>query len=138
MKKFFSIACVVIAVTALSACTKKYITPNNNRTVFSNSIPQANWVRTHDGKADSTSISVPALDQYFNERGGVLVYLSFFEGTNGNNTYEQIPEVYNGTSYSYYHYKGNIVLYAQPSNGSTPTVKPPAGIVAKIVLIESD
>lgn len=131
MKKLFSIlSVVVLAITVLSACTKKYVTPN--RTVFSNPIPQSSWIRTKDGKADSTTIKVPDLDDYTNERGGVLVYLSFFDGV-----YEQIPEVYDGTSYSYYHYKGNIVLYSQPVGGGTP-VKPPAGIIAKIVLIESN
>jgi hypothetical protein len=138
MKKFFSIAFVVIAVAALSSCTKKYVTANNNRTLFTDPIAQSKWVRTADGKSDSVTVNLPELDKYFNERGGILVYLSFSDGVNGNNTYEQIPEVYNGTSYSYYHYKGNIVLYSQPTNGGTPTSKPPAGIVAKIVLIESD
>lgn len=131
MKKLFPILGAVMLVILISSCTKKYITPIN-RTVFSDPIPQSSWIRTTDGKSDSTTIKVPDLDEYTNENGGVLVYLKFFKGV-----YEQIPEVYDGISYSYYHYNGNIVLYAQPVGGGTPTSKPPGGMVAKIVLIDS-
>ena len=62
-------------------------------------------------------LDTPEIDNYFNDYGGVLVYFSF---TNG--VYEQVPEVFDGVSYSYIT-RGAIVLYAQTPDGVTP-IKP--------------
>jgi hypothetical protein len=51
--------------------------------------------------------------------------------------YEQIPEVYNNVSYSYYNNAGNLVLYSQDAVGSTPYL-PTQDISVKLVLIPSN
>jgi hypothetical protein len=132
MKKFFSIACLVLIVAALSSCTKKYITEATPNQTYFVTVPAANWVQTTDGKSDSVSIKAPAIDNYFNDHGATLVYFSFYKGV-----YEQIPEVYNNVAYSYIHYPGNLVLYAQPPGGGTP-VKPTSDITIKLVLVDSN
>lgn len=137
MKKILSIACVALVVAALASCKKEYITnvsQTANQTWVSTPITTADWKQTTDGKSDSVSIPVPVTD-FFNASDATLVYFSFF-----SNVYEQVPEVFNGTSYSYFHYtdsKGlHLVLYAQPVNGGAP-VKPTSTMTVKLVLIPS-
>lgn len=122
--------CCVIVVAA-SSCTKKYITPNPNQTILIN-VASNSWTTTDGGKTYSSVVNTPEIDSYFNDHGGVLVYFSF---TNG--VYEQIPEVYQGVSYSYTHNTGSLVLYAQASDGVTVITKPD-NTVLKLLLIESN
>src|SRR4051812_10413589 len=130
MKKLISILCVAMVVIGLSSCTKKYITPNPNQTIIF-TVAQSAWQLSSDGKSYYAVISTPEIDSYFNDYGGVLVYFSFTSGV-----YEQVPEVYNGVSYSYTHNKGSVVLYAQTPNGTTP-VKPDP-LTLKLLLLTSD
>ncbi len=131
MKKILSIACVALVVAALASCKKEYVTNVNPAQTYTTTIAPTDWVQTKDGKSDSVSVKAPAIDSFFNNNGATLVYFSFFSGV-----YEQVPEVYNGTSYSYFHYTGNLVLYSQPIAGGTP-VKPTQPITVKLVLIPS-
>ena len=122
--------CCVIVVAA-SSCTKKYITPNPNQTILIN-VASSSWTTTDGGKTYSSVVNTPEIDSYFNDHGGVLVYFSFTKGV-----YEQIPEVYQGISYSYTHNAGSLVLYAQASDGLTVITKPD-DTVLKLLLIESN
>ncbi len=119
-----------MVVIGLSSCTKKYITPNPNRTITYD-VAQSAWTLSSDGKSYYAVISAPEIDSYFNESGGVLVYFSFTDGV-----FEQVPEVYNGISYSYTHNKGSVVLYAQSPDGNTP-IKPDA-LTLKLLLLDSE
>lgn len=130
MKKILSIVCVIVALAA-SSCTKQYITPNPNQTILIN-VASSTWTTTDGGKTYSSVINTPEINSYFNDHGGVLVYFSF---TNG--VYEQIPEVYQGVSFSYTHNQGSLALYAQSSDGVTPTTAP-ANMTLKLVLINSN
>ncbi|MDB4924667.1 hypothetical protein [Mucilaginibacter sp.] len=132
MKKILSIACVVLIVAALTSCKKTYVTNVTPNSTYLVTIPASSWMQTTDGKSDSVSIKAPAIDNFFNNNGATLVYFSFFKGV-----YEQIPEVYNNVSYSYFHYTGNLVLYSQPVGGGVP-VKPTSDITVKLVLIPSE
>ena len=130
MKKLLSILCLAVVVAIFPGCTKKYITPNPNRTITFD-VPNSSWVLSSDGRSYYSVVDVPEIDSYFNEYGGVLVYYSF---TNG--VYEQIPQVYDGIAYSYTHENGTIVLYAQTPDGVTP-IKPISSKL-KLLLLESD
>jgi len=130
MKKILSVVCAVVLFTA-SSCTKQYVTPNPNQTILIN-VASSTWTTTDGGKTYSSVINMPEIDSYFNDHGGVLVYFSF---TNG--VYEQIPEVYQGVSFSYTHNQGSLALYAQSSDGVTPTTAP-ADMTVKLVLINSN
>lgn len=131
MKKYLFIALAVMFIATISSCTKKYITPNTNKTVVY-SVKASSWVLSSDGKAYTREISVPELDDAYNDDGAVLVYMAFFDGV-----YEQIPEVYDGVAYSYYHSKGKVVLYSQTPGGGAP-VKPVDDVDVKVVLIDSN
>jgi hypothetical protein len=130
MKKILSMVCVIVAVAA-SSCTKQYITPNPNQTILIN-VASGTWTTTDGGKTYVSVINTPEIDGYFNDHGGVLVYFSFTSGV-----YEQIPEVYQGVSFSYTHNPGSLALYAQASDGVT-VIQPPADLVMKLLLIPSN
>jgi len=130
MKKILSIVCAVVLFTA-SSCTKQYVTPNPNETILIN-VASSSWTTSDGGKTYSSVINTPEIDSYFNDHGGVLAYFSF---TNG--VYEQIPEVYQGVSFSYTHNQGSLALYAQSADGVTPTTAP-ANMTLKLVLINSN
>ena len=119
----FSIALVT------SSCKKVEYVPN--RTIVIN-LPSGTWIPLNGGRSYTAAINVPELDNYINERGGVLVYLSF-----GDNTYEQIPQVYNGDSFSFVTRPGQVVLETQRYDGQG-IVDRPINMSVKIVLIESD
>lgn len=130
MKKVLSILCLVLVTMAFSSCKKEYVTNVvPNQTILFN-VPTTAWTLSTDGKSYYAVISTPEIDSYFNDYGGVLAYFSFTTGV-----YEQIPEVYNGVSYSYTHNAGSVVLYAQSYDGTTPVV-PPA-LVFKLLLLPS-
>jgi hypothetical protein len=131
MKKVLSIVCFAIIALTFSSCKKEYITQASpNKTIVFN-VPSSSWSLSTDGKSYSSVISTPEIDSYFNDYGGVLAYFSFTTGV-----YEQIPEVYNGVSYSYTHNAGSVVLYAQSYDGGTP-IKPTA-LTLKLLLLPSN
>lgn len=130
MKKILTIISCIVLIAATS-CTKQYITPNPNQTVLF-TVPSSSWTTTDGGKTYSSVINTPEIDTYFNNHGGVLVYFSF---TNG--VYEQIPETYQGVSFSYTHNPGSIALYSQASDGIS-IIQPPADMTLKLVLIPSN
>ena len=101
-----------------------------NRTIIT-TLNSGSWIKNDGGRNYTAAIDMPEIDNYFNDHGGVLVYISF-----DNGTYEQVPQVYNGVSYSYITRTGQIVLEIQSSDG-LGTVTPPGTVKVKIVLIES-
>lgn len=111
-----------------SACKKEQIVPN--RTIIT-TLNSGNWIKLDGGRSYTASINMPEINNYFNDYGGVLVYVSFENGT-----YEQIPQVYNGVSYSYLTRSGQIVIEIQSSDGQA-VISPPGSVKVKIVLIES-
>ena len=113
---------------AVSGCTKEYVVPN--RTIITE-LSGSDWRSNNQGRSFAAEIDMPEIDDYVNEHHGVLVYISF-----GDRTYEQVPQVYNGVSYSYYTAPGKMVLELQSSDGIS-TVNPPGSMTVKIVLVES-
>ena len=114
-----------------ASCTKRYdvVQPNQH---YTTTVKPSDWTVTSDGKSDSVSLPAKQIGNYFNQQGAVLVYFSFFEGV-----YEQIPEVYNNVSYSYYNDAGNLVLYSQDAGGTTPYL-PTQDITVKLVLVAAN
>lgn len=127
MKKSMLLICLAILMTA-AGCKKEYYVPN--RTIIT-TLNSGSWIPMNGGRTYSASIDMPEIDDDFHQYGGVLVYISF-----DNETYEQVPQVYNGISYSYVSRRGQIVLEIQSSDG-LGTVTPPGSVRIKIVLVES-
>jgi hypothetical protein len=130
MKIFLSIlSCVVLF--AVSSCTKQYINTNQNQTVYA-VVPPSAWTLYSDGKSYMAPINVPEIGNNFTANGGLIVDFSYNSGV-----YEQIPEVYNGTSFSYTTNAGNVTLYAQSPDGGTP-IQPTDTIKVKMILVSSN
>ncbi|WP_426670625.1 hypothetical protein ACPPVU_05155 [Mucilaginibacter sp. McL0603] len=141
MKKLLSILCCSVILLTVSSCTKQYITPpapNQNQTITAN-IASTDWLAYTDGKSYYVPIDVAALDDASAQFDGVVVSISY----DGGKTYEQLPEVYNGLSFSYTYNgagtssAGNVSIYAQSPDGGTP-IKPTDPIMVKIVLVYSN
>jgi hypothetical protein len=135
MKKIITIlGCVILL--AVTSCTKQYISPGTtNQTVYAN-VASTDWTPYTDNngsKSFTASIDVHILDPTFNQIGGVIVAISYDNGT----TYEQLPETYANVAYSYTYSAGNVSLYAQSSDGST-AVQPTLPIKVKIILVDSN
>jgi hypothetical protein len=135
MKKLLSILCCTVILLSVSSCTKQYITPNPNKTVYA-SVASSDWVAYTDAagvKSYQAPINVSDLDQASSNFDGVIVSISY----DGGATYEQLPEVYGNLSYSYTYNAGNVTLYAQTPDGLT-AVQPTDPIKVKIVLVYSN
>jgi len=132
MKKILTIVSCVMVLFAISSCTKQYITPNNTESIYATIAPTDWTLYTVDNKSYMASINVADIDNNFANTGGVIVAISYTDGV-----YEQIPEVYNGTSFSYTYNNGNLTIYAQSPDGSTP-IQPTSTIKVKITLIATN
>jgi hypothetical protein len=132
MKKFFSIICCAMVLLAVSSCTKQYVNAGSpNETVTATILPSA-WTLYTDGKSYMAPINVPQIGPGFAQSGGLIVGISY-----STQVYEQIPEVYNGTSFSYTYNPGNVTLYAQSPDGTT-AVKPTDTLRVKITLVSTN
>jgi hypothetical protein len=136
MKKLLSIVCCAMVLLAVSSCTKQYVNSNSNsnQTVYAN-LASTDWTAYTDPagvKSFQAPISVPEITGNFNQNGGIIVSISYDNGT----TYEQLPEVYGNLSYSYTYNVGNVTLFAQTPDGVTP-VQPTDPIKVKIILVNS-
>ncbi|WP_259071809.1 hypothetical protein HDF24_09770 [Mucilaginibacter sp. X4EP1] len=135
MKKILTILGCVILLAATS-CTKQYVTPGQtNQTVYAN-VATTDWTLFTDNggsKSYQVPIQVQAISNNFAQTGGIIVAISY----DGGNTYEQLPETYNGIAYSYTYNSGNVTLYAQSSDGTT-AVQPTLPIKVKIILVDSN
>ncbi|MDB5023912.1 MAG: hypothetical protein JWP78_1667 [Mucilaginibacter sp.] len=135
MKKLLSIVCCAVVLLSVSSCTKQYITPNPNQTVFAD-LTSSSWTPYTDGtgsKSYQAPVNVKELDGGSTQYDGIIVAISYDGGT----TYEQLPEVYGGTSFSYTYNAGMLTLYAQSPDGGT-AILPTDPIKVKITLVFSN
>lgn len=142
MKKILSIAFVALFVVALASCKKTYVTQVTNNVVpnqtYNADIQVSDWTLTTDGKAYTRDIQIPTKD-FFNDTDATIAELTF--DTGDSKTYEPMPYVYNGVSFSYTHYISNtdgfphIIVYSQLAGGAAS--KPTETVTVKLVLIPS-
>lgn len=132
MKRILTIVSCVMVLFTISSCTKQYITPNNTESVYATIAPTDWTLYAGDNKSYMASINVADIDNNFANTGAVIVAISYSDGV-----YEQIPEVYNGTSFSYTYNNGNVTIYAQSPDGNTP-VAPTQTLKVKITLIATN
>jgi len=131
MKRILTIVSCVMVLFTISSCTKQYVTPNNTESVYANIAP-TDWSLYSDNKSYMASIDVADIDNNFANTGAVIVAISYEDGV-----YEQLPETYNGTAFSYTYNDGNVTIYAQSADGTT-AVAPTQNIKAKITLIATN
>src|ERR1700712_125916 len=114
-----------LAVLLFSSCKKEITQIQQVNQVFSAtySLTSTSWTTSDNNLSFFTNLNVPELDQGIVQGGGVLVYLSFDNGT----TYEALPEVFNGISYGAIHVKGSVTIDLHAVDGSAITA--PAGSI---------
>ena len=114
-----------------TGCTKKYEYVTPNQTIFFD-VAADDWQLTDNETYLVTLSPLPEIDGQVNQDFGVVVSIS----GDGGATFESIPSVYNGVSFSYTHTQGSLSIESQISDGSGSGARPPA-IRVKIVLVES-
>lgn len=142
MKKF-SILILGLMILGVSACRKVtneyYTTPN--QTIYTN-LSANSWVKSTNVTGDVTySADIPFVntDIYQNGFDGILVYLSFDGNTdNTSNTFEPIPQTYDGLAYSYVVTQQKVTVQVQNSTGIGGFGSAPGAVKVKIVMIVSD
>lgn len=121
---------VMMSMVTFAGCKKQEVVIPN-RTIITE-IRSGNWIAEDDGRTLSAAIDVPEIDDFFNQNGGVLVYISF-----DGQTYEPVPQVFGGISFLYITSPGQVVMQLQNYDGEGTVDPPPGTITVKIVLIES-
>jgi hypothetical protein len=132
MKKILTLICCTILLAATSCKKETIVGPNTTQTIIFTVNGSTGWALGNNGATYSAILDVPEIDSYALAHDAVLVYISFDGGT----TYEQVPEVYGGTAYSFSYVKGSIQVDAQTSTGSAP-VKPGAATI-KVLLVQGN
>ncbi len=134
MKKI-TLLLICIATLGLASCKKDTIVQNgaNNLTIVKYIEPNQ-WQLSSDGFTYTAVVNDSRIDSRTFEDDGILVYIS----RGDNNTYEQVPFVYDVQSYSYSVSQGSIGIDLQSSDfqAAVPT-RPTSRTRVKIVLIES-
>jgi len=134
MKKI-TLLLICIATLGLASCKKDTIVQNgaNNLTIVKYIEPNQ-WQLSSDGFTYTAVVNDSRIDSRTFEDDGILVYIS----RGDNNTYEQVPFVYDVQSYSYSVSQGSISIDLQSSDfqAAVPT-RPTSRTRVKIVLIES-
>lgn len=130
MKALLFLPLLVMSVW-ITGCTKKYEYVNPNQTIQT-TIATADWKKINGGKSYAVTLSMPEITDQVNQNFGIVVSVSADGGT-----FEAIPEVYAGYSYSYTHTTGSLTIESQIADGSDAGDPPPTPITVKIVLVES-
>ncbi|RZL43505.1 MAG: hypothetical protein EOP00_22515 [Pedobacter sp.] len=134
MKKL-NLLFICIATLGLASCKKDTIVQNgaNNITLIKYIEPSA-WQLSQDGLTYYAVLNDTRIDTRTFEDDAILTYIS----RGDNNSYEQLPFVYNVDAYSYVIKPGSIEIDIQSSdNQDTQPIKPTTRTRVKIVLIES-
>ena len=113
-----------------TGCTKKYEYVTPNQTIIFD-VAQGDWQKTSDTYL--VTLPIPEISGQVNQDFGIVVYIS---GDNGA-TYEAIPEVYAGYTYSYTYQQGSLSIERQIADGSGAGDAPDKPIRVKVVLVES-
>ncbi|RVT98400.1 hypothetical protein EOD41_16535 [Mucilaginibacter limnophilus] len=138
MKRILTFVLFIGVAMVASSC-KKEITQvvQPNITIFRD-VRTSDWVlnntTTNPGTTNTWSVDldIPELDDYTSENGAVLVYIAEPGGQ-----WQQIPQVYNGQSFSFYHSAGGITIDAQAFDGDSPALDNPGALDVKVVLVDS-
>lgn len=132
MKKL-TLLLICIASLGLASCKKDTIVQSANNLTIIKYIEPNQWQLSSDGLTYYAVINESRIDPRTFEDDGILTYIS----RGDNNTYEQLPFVYNVDAYSYVIRQGSIEIDIQSSdNQDTAPIKPTTRTRVKIVLIE--
>ncbi|MET1057482.1 MAG: hypothetical protein ABWY16_19365 [Pedobacter sp.] len=133
MKKYLLL--LFIAAVGLSSCKKEVLVANDlpNITLLKYINPNQ-WLSSSDGRSLTVGIPVAEIDRDTFENDDISLMIS----RNDSDTYEKMPFVYNGQTYSYTVEPGIVTIDVQTSDAqNTIPVRPTQTARVKIVLIRS-
>jgi hypothetical protein len=133
MKFIPIIGLVILAFTSCKKTVTQVQPPVNQAFSATYSLTTASWTTSDNNLSFFTNLNVPELDATIVQSGGVLVYLSFDNGS----TFEAIPEVFNGIAYGAVHIRQSITIDLHAVDGSAITA-PTGTILAKVILINAE
>lgn len=130
MKRISVLSALMLLLFATS-CKKEYITQAIPNTTVVQTVAPSNWtVNPNDGTYNA-SIQMPEIDQTVFDNDAVVVAASF-----GGGSYEGLPQVFDGYSYTYFYQPGSVTISIQGANGSEGG-RPSGNITFKITLLPS-
>lgn len=133
MKKYLLL--LFIASVGLSSCKKEVLVSNDlpNITLLKYINPNQ-WLPSTDGRSLTAEIRVTEIDRDTFENDDVSLMIS----RDNSDTYEKMPFVYNGQTYSYTVEPGIVTIDIQTSDAqNTFPLRPTLQARVKIVLIRS-
>ena len=135
-----SLFALCISVLGFGACKKTVNQVVNQNFSAIYKVQPNQWKAASGGGYYSYEMSVPELDQFGSDNGGVAVYISFDK--NAPETYEATPEVYSGIAYGNYHSVGKVGIDMQAADGSQADITQAAAplqqqIYVKVVLLDA-
>jgi len=122
---------IILGVTSCQKDVNNYYTVTNKTVYAERSGSQ--WTLSGDGKTYSTSIPFLVTDNFYNDFDGILVYISY-----DNVIWEQIPQTYQGISFSYSTTNDELVVDMQYPEYTPITGSGPGRVFFKIILIPSE
>ncbi|GGH72060.1 hypothetical protein HNQ91_003360 [Filimonas zeae] len=131
MTKLSMLSLLFVMLFATS-CKKEYYTENvPNYTVVTTVTPNQ-WEYNSGDRTYNAVIQMPEINDVVFENDGVVVSAMF-----GQNTYDALPQVYEGYSYTYFYQPGYLTISYQSTDPSVTPGRPTGNITFKIVLIPS-
>ena len=122
-----------LSVLTLGSCTKNVTQVVDQAFSATYSVASSSWTTSDAGKTYTVQLNVPEVDNVIVGSGGVVVYMSFDNGT----TFEALPEVFEGVAYGTYHSNGTVSIDLTAPN-HTDVVTPPAGtVLVKVVILDA-
>lgn len=135
MRKYLLLFLCTLTI-GLSSCKKEVLVSDDslpNITILKYVTP-SQWIASNNGYTLSVDIPVSAIDRDTFENDDISLMIS----RKDDDTYEKIPFVYDGQSYSYEVRPGFVTLYIQTSGDAVLTpVRPNATTRVKVVLVRS-
>ncbi len=132
MKKllFLFLGLSILGVSACRKVTEQYYTTPNQTVYYS--VSNSSWTTADGGFTYAASLSFQQGDTYQNKYDGVLVYVSYDNGT----TYIAVPQTYNGLTYSFSATNQKVIIEVQSSDFNSK-ISNPGALSVKLVLIPS-
>jgi len=135
MKKYLLLLLCTVTI-GLSSCEKEVYIPNDtipNVTILKY-VNANQWISSNNGTTLSVDIPVADIDEDTFENDDISLMIS----RQDDDTYEKIPFVYDGQSYSYEVRPRFVTLYIQTSGDSKLIpIRPTTTTRVKIVLVRS-
>jgi hypothetical protein len=125
---------LLLSLLTMGACKKTVYNTVNQVLSATYSIKSTDWSTTDNSHSYVVNLTVPEVDDKVVADGGVVVYLSFDNGT----TFESLPEVFDGVAYGTYHQNGAVSIdlssAVDPTNNTVSA--PTTTLLAKVVILD--